>query len=77
MRTTIISTLVCLFIVASGFQAFGEELTAFGKELTAEQNEVWGSIKRGWEDIKKGALKWQWQPFMINHYIFYMMNYSL
>jgi len=50
MKSIIISTLVCFFIVASGFQSFGEE-------WTAEQKEVWASVEQNWESFKNGDLK--------------------
>ncbi len=50
MRTIIISTFVFFFIVASGFQAFGEE-------WTAEQKEVWKAVETDGELFKKGDLE--------------------
>jgi hypothetical protein len=39
MKYIIISMLVCIFIVASGFQAFGED-------WTSEQKEVWSVVEQ-------------------------------
>ncbi|MEN8245679.1 MAG: nuclear transport factor 2 family protein [Thermodesulfobacteriota bacterium] len=50
MKTIIISIMVCVFIVASGFQAFGEE-------WTAEQKEVWKAVETDGELFKKGDVE--------------------
>ena len=50
MKSIIISIVICVFIVVSGFQAFGEE-------WTAEQKEVWKAVENNWESFKKGDLK--------------------
>lgn len=47
MKSIIISTLVVFFIVASGFQAFGEE-------WTAEQKEVWSVVEQYYSNIDNG-----------------------
>jgi ketosteroid isomerase-like protein len=47
MKSIIISIFVCVFIVASGFQAYGEE-------LTAEQKEVWNAVVADVENFKTG-----------------------
>ena len=47
MKSISISILVCVFIVASGFQAFGEE-------WTAEQKEVWTVLITNIENFKTG-----------------------
>ena len=50
MKSIIISILVCIFIVASGFQTIAEE-------WTAEQKEVWETVKGHWELIKNKDVK--------------------
>ena len=50
MKSIITSILVCVFIVISGFQAFGEE-------WSAEQKEVWEAVERHWEFFKKGDME--------------------
>jgi hypothetical protein len=47
MKSVIIFITVCVFVVASGLQAFGEE-------WTAEQKEVWKTVEAQWELILKG-----------------------
>ena len=47
MKSIIITALVVIFIVASGFQAFGEE-------WTAEQKEVWNTLVADIENFKTG-----------------------
>ena len=44
MKLTMISIFVCVFIVASGFQAIGEE-------WTAEQKEVWSVVEQYYSNI--------------------------
>jgi len=50
MKFIYISIMVCIFIVASGFNAFGEE-------WTAEQKEVWEAVEGHWESLKKGDVE--------------------
>jgi len=45
MKSIIISILVCIFIIFTGFQALGEE-------LTVEQKEIWTMVENGWETLK-------------------------
>lgn len=57
MKSIIVSILVCVFIVVSSFQAFGEE-------WTAEQKEVWEMVELFWEIAKQGDTK----SLMANYY---------
>ena len=50
MKSIIISIIVGIFIVASGFQAYGEE-------WTAEQKAVWKIVELYWEIAKQGDTK--------------------
>ena len=50
MKSIVISVLICILIVASGFQALAEE-------WTAEQKEVWGMVQADWEAYKNGDVK--------------------
>ena len=50
MKSIIISILVCIFIVASGFQTIAEE-------WTAEQKEVIETVKAIWEAYKNGDVE--------------------
>ena len=50
MKSIIISILVCVFLVASG-------LSASGQEWTAEQKEVWEMVKADWEACKNGDVE--------------------
>jgi uncharacterized protein DUF4440 len=47
MKSIIIFITVCIFVVAPGLQAFGEE-------WTAEQKEVWDSVEGFWDAMKTG-----------------------
>jgi len=47
MKSIIISIVVCFFIVASGFQAFG-------KDWTSEQKEVWSVVEQYYSNIVNG-----------------------
>jgi hypothetical protein len=49
MKSIIFFVFVCAFILASGFNAFGEE-------WTAGQKEVWNAIEKHWEFIKNGNI---------------------
>jgi len=50
MKSIVISVLICILIVASGFQALAEE-------WTTEQKEVWATIEGMWDSIKKGDVE--------------------
>ena len=47
MKSIIISIVVCIFIVASGFQAFGED-------WTSEQKEVWSVVEQYYSNLDNG-----------------------
>ena len=50
MKSIIISIVVCVFIVASGFQALGAD-------WTSEQKSVWKAVETDGELFKKGDVK--------------------
>ena len=50
MKSLTISILVCIFMVASGLQAFGEE-------WTPEQKEVIETVRAIWEAFKDGDIE--------------------
>jgi len=50
MKSVIIFITVCVFVVASGLQAFAEK-------WTAEQKKVWKTVEAQWELILKGDYK--------------------
>ena len=69
MKSIIIFITVCVFVVASGLHAFGEEWTAEKKEVIETVRAIWEAFKDGdVEATKVGALsKSQLTAFIDSH----------
>ena len=50
MRTIIISILIAVFVISTGYQTLGAD-------WTLEQNEIWSVIQADWEANKNGDVE--------------------